>query len=79
MNYTGLSCEDIYNNNCETGNRMDIIPLTITSGFFVTCLLLQLVTLLALVWEEHEEELPVLILVLEMSAPLDGARVLTMV
>ena len=27
MNYTGLSCEDIYNNNPETGNKNGYYPI----------------------------------------------------
>ena len=76
MNYTGSSCEDIYNNNPETGNSQDIIVSMTTSGPIVIWQQLLMVTssLHVLVWEEDGEELLILTSVQEMIARVSGGR-----
>ena len=72
MNYTGLSCEHIYNKNRETSNKNGYYPININQLTICNLTALQLVILLFLCWCGKK----VLILVLEVSVPLDGTKAL---
>ena len=77
MNYTGLSCEDIYYNNPETGNKNGYYPINNNQWTF--CNMSAIASYFCAGVGGEWRRIASLNISVEMSVPLDGVRVLTMV